>query len=289
VHIGYRAAVIKLDATANAVTLQRAGADLINGATSVVLLEQNDSIEVMSDGSAWQIVSLSKAIRQLQAIDTTGSSNAYVLATGFDLTPSNGDGVIIVANHSNDGAATLNVDGSGAIDIKRVVDGTPTALITGDIFGNAHYLLTYDSSASAWILLNKEPDLVLYALLASPAFTGSASFAGESQFDGVVQTPAEVLTSSTSIALSMTGKSKKTVELDHNTTITVSGEVADQVVELWIKQGSTGGTAAWAGVDQWVGGSAPTLSTTTGERDLIVLASESDGTTIIAQHLGVAS
>ncbi len=129
-----------------------------------------------------------------------------------------------------------------------------------------------------------------YAKLAAPAFTGSVSMAGELQLDGVVQTPAEVLTSSANaVALAMTGKNKKTLTLDETTTITVSAEIADQDVLLWIKQGSSGGTAAWSGVNQWVGGSAPVLSTTTGRRDLFVLSSESDGSTIVAQHIGVAS
>ncbi len=116
------------------------------------------------------------------------------------------------------------------------------------------------------------------------------TLSGELQLDGVVQTPADVFTSSSNaVALVMTGSSKKTLTLDETTTITVSAEVADQDVMLWIKQGSTGGTAAWSGVDQWVGGSAPTLSTTTGVRDLIVLSSDSDGSTIVALHIGASS
>jgi len=127
------------------------------------------------------------------------------------------------------------------------------------------------------------------AVMAAITASGTVEFNGKAQIDDVVTTPAAVVTSSSNaVALSMTGANKKTLTLDENTTITVTGEVADQMVELWITQGSTGGTAAWAGVDQWVGGAAPTLSTTTGERDLIVLASESDGTTIIGQHLGVS-
>ncbi len=116
------------------------------------------------------------------------------------------------------------------------------------------------------------------------------TLSGELQLDGVVQTPADVFTSSSNaVELVMTGSSKATLTLDENTTITVSAEVADQVKELWIKQGSSGGTAAWSGVDQWIGGSAPTLSTTAGERDIIILASATDGSTIVAQHIGVAS
>ena len=134
-----------------------------------------------------------------------------------------------------------------------------------------------------------------YAKLAGPAFTDNVTMAGKLetngklQIDGVVQTIAEVISSGANISLSMTGLNKKTIALATNTTITVSGEVADQVVEVWITQTSGGGTAAWSGVDKWIGGSAPTLSVTTGQIDIIILSSASDGTTIIGQYLGTAS
>ncbi len=88
--------------------------------------------------------------------------------------------------------------------------------------------------------------------------------------------------------MSMTGPNKKTIALATGTTITVADEVADQVVEVWITQTGGGGTAAWSGVDKWVGGSAPTLSTVAGEIDIIILAG-GPGPTVIGQHLGVAS
>ncbi len=221
--------------------------------------------------AAAAVISAAAAVinANLQATDTTGSANAYLVTTPGALTSLiDGHGIVVVANHSNTGAATIDVDGTGAVAMKKVVAGTVTALAKGDIYANGHYLMAYDSSASAWIMVSQ--DLALFA--------------------GPVLTPAEVLTSSSNaVALSMTGKNKKTLTLDETTTITVADEVADQVVELWITQGSTGGTAAWSGVDKWLGGSAPTLSTTTGEIDIIILASASDGTTIIGEHLGVAS
>lgn len=90
----------------------------------------------------------------LKAIDTTGSSNAYVLATSDSLVPDDGDTVAIKANHTNTGAATLNVDATGAKAIKKIVVGAATALAAGDIKINGHYLLSYDSAATAWIIYN---------------------------------------------------------------------------------------------------------------------------------------
>lgn len=87
---------------------------------------------------------------------TTGSSNAYVLATQADVNAlADGVQVAFVANHSNTGAATLAVDGLTAKAIRK---GADVALESGDIVANAHYLAQYDASANsaagAWLLLN---------------------------------------------------------------------------------------------------------------------------------------
>lgn len=153
--------------------------------------------------------------------------------------------------------------------------------------------LQADIDANAANISTNTSDIALKANKASPALTGTATavnlqVSGELQADGVVQTPRTTLTSSTSISLSMTGPSKKELTLDHNATITVSGGVADQSVIVWIKQGATGGTATWAGVTAWRGGSAPTLSTTTGEWDKVLLETDSSGN-VHAEHLGVWS
>ncbi len=105
----------------------------------------------------------------------------------------------------------------------------------------------------------------------------------------VVQMKVAILTSGAAIPLSMDDASKKTIALATNTVITVSGEVADQTAEVWITQTGSGGTATWVGVDKWIGGVPPTLSVNIGDIDIIVLVSESDGATIIGQHIGVAS
>ena len=189
------------------------------------------------------------------------------------------------------GERWLDVTGE-AVPIVKWYDGTD------DI---TTYTLNYNDNTVSWpatsvsiadgggFYAGSNVETVLADIGANYLKAGRA-FTGELQLDCVVQTPADVFTSSSNaVALVMTGGSKKTLTLDENTTITVSGEIADQVVELWIKQGSTGGTAAWSGVDQWIGGSAPTLSTTEGQRDFIILTSDSDGTTIIGHHIGVSS
>lgn len=53
----YSIGVTKLDASANTVTLARSGPDLIIGETSQVLSYDAEVINVISDGSNWQLVS----------------------------------------------------------------------------------------------------------------------------------------------------------------------------------------------------------------------------------------
>lgn len=98
---------------------------------------------------------------------------------------------------------------------------------------------TYLTQANAASTYETIANVALKADLASPTFTGTvttsnAEINGELQIDGVVQMTPQTLTSSSSISLSMTGANKKTLSLAHNTTITVSGEVANQTVEVWI-------------------------------------------------------
>jgi len=90
----------------------------------------------------------------LSSVDTTGSANAYLYTSGSSLTPSNGDVITIVANHANTGAATIDVDGTGALNWKKTVNGTPTALATGDVHSGGHYMLAYDLSETAWVTVN---------------------------------------------------------------------------------------------------------------------------------------
>lgn len=135
-----------------------------------------------------------------------------------------------------------------------------------------------------------------YAPLASPTFTGTlaaaaANFSGAVGLNGATTLNDQVksgitsLTSSTSISVDMTAKNVQFVTLNHDATFTVSNEAVGHWVTLIVKQGATGGTGAWAGIDAWMGGSAPTLSTTTGEYDVISLFCPESGV-VIASHSG---
>lgn len=100
---------------------------------------------------------------------TTGSSNAYVLT----LTPpllalTNGAEVTFEANHTNTGAATLNVNSLGAIDLNRSND---TAMGANEIISGNTYTAVYESSTNAWLLRNVTNGWTSY----TPTLTGEAS------------------------------------------------------------------------------------------------------------------
>jgi hypothetical protein len=55
---GARLRIKKIDASANAVTVDGKGAQTLEGATTIVLVAQWDSAEIQSDGSNWVVWSI---------------------------------------------------------------------------------------------------------------------------------------------------------------------------------------------------------------------------------------
>lgn len=75
-----------------------------------------------------------------------GSSNAYTItnaSTGAWSSYATGDLIMLIANHTNSGAATLNVDGLGT---KAITKNGTTALVSGDLVSGGAYLMTYDGT-----------------------------------------------------------------------------------------------------------------------------------------------
>jgi hypothetical protein len=109
----------------------------------------------------------------VQALTTTGSSNAYVATpadawvTGYSQYV--GRALTVVPNFTNTAAATVNVSGLGAVAIYKNVTGTPTALISGDMTSGIPAILICDgtgfllanptvaaSSSGSMVLLNTQ-------------------------------------------------------------------------------------------------------------------------------------
>ena len=78
------------------------------------------------------------------------------------------------------------------------------------------------------------------------------------------------LTSAASITMDLNNNNNFKVELDHNATFNnPSNPTAGQTGSIFITQGSTGGTASWGTSWDFIGGTAPTLTTTTSGVDRI--------------------
>lgn len=97
-------------------------------------------------------VSLDKHLFDNQGrIILTGSANAYVAATAESVTGYfEGFRICGRANFTNSGAATLNVNGIGAADIRK---GATTALVSGDMISGKYYDFAYDAANSVFQLM----------------------------------------------------------------------------------------------------------------------------------------
>jgi len=80
----------------------------------------------------------------------TGSGNAFVVAMPNTRTVNqNGDEVEFYASHGNTGAATLNVDGIGAVSIR---DHAGVALVSGAIVSGRLYVVRYDNANGFFVI-----------------------------------------------------------------------------------------------------------------------------------------
>jgi hypothetical protein len=194
-------------------------------------------------------------------------SSANQIAGGVTLT--------FKAGAANTGATTINVNSLGAKKIRRQGDA---ALAAGDIIEKGIYLLrydsAYDSATGAWVLLNAGLPLVADAA-AFRANTADKVL----DTDAVWAAAAEVtLTDASTIAVDMSTFINAAVTLGNNRTLgQPSNPKVGQSGCIRVKQDGTGSrTLAYHADWEFVGGTAPTLSTTASAEDLLfyqVLAS----------------
>lgn len=106
----------------------------------------------------------------------------------------------------------------------------------------------------------------------------------------VLTTVTTVAASGAALTLDASTSSAKKITLTGNCALTLTGATAGQVasLELLLIQDATGSrTITWPASVKWAGG-APTLSTTAGAVDRIVLVSYNGGTTWYADLIGKA-
>lgn len=86
----------------------------------------------------------------------TGAANAYAASFTPPLSGGYVEGMVfwIKANHTNTGAATLNVDGNGPVAITKVYN---TALDAGDLQANQVFAVVYESSGPYFQLVTTLP------------------------------------------------------------------------------------------------------------------------------------
>jgi hypothetical protein len=88
---------------------------------------------------------------------STGAANAYVLT--YSVAPSalfDGQIYSFRASFVNTGSCTLNINGLGAKTIKRVINGTKTALAGGEIQIGQRVSVEYDLATTSWIWVNSQ-------------------------------------------------------------------------------------------------------------------------------------
>lgn len=84
-----------------------------------------------------------------------GSSNAYTVTSARAITGLyDGLRICAKANHTNNGAATLNLNGLGAIAIRK---GASTALSGNEILSGKYYDFLYEVSTGFWQLIGTPP------------------------------------------------------------------------------------------------------------------------------------
>lgn len=102
---------------------------------------------------------------------TTGSANAYVLTLAPALPAlQNGQRITFEASFTNTGAATLNVNSLGAIDL---VTSGDVALTANQVVSGYTYSAVYESSTNAWVLLTTTTAAGTY----TPTFTNVTNVA----------------------------------------------------------------------------------------------------------------
>jgi hypothetical protein len=113
----------------------------------------------------------------VQAVTTTGSSNAYIAAPSDAWTGSyssyTGRALTIKPNFTNTGAATLNVSGLGNASFYKNIGGVSTALASGDIVSGIPAIVISDGTN--FLLTNPTSNFTLSPTFRNPLINGDMS------------------------------------------------------------------------------------------------------------------
>lgn len=251
-----------------------------------------------SAASAAQAAASAAAISSFKFAVTTGSANAYLADFTPDITPlTDGQVVRLEANFTNSGAATLNVDGSGAVSIKKMNDQD---LESGDWESGQQVLMSYQASPASWQFLAPVAQFPLLDQLrdvtaptpstddvlgwSGSAWVNVANYIKKTVanlFTKQQNVSATALTSSgASIAWNLDDAQSAKHTFTENTTLANPTNMVDGGTYdlLFTQHASSPKTLAFGNAYKWEGGVAPKISNTNGAKDL--LSCRSDGTSM---------
>lgn len=188
----------------------------------------------------------------LDYAETGGSSNAYTLALSPALDAYiAGMPMYFKASFTNTGAATLNINGLGAVSIKKNVSD---ALVAGDIATGKIYVVMYDGTN--FQILNP-------LLLVGTSILVANTVAWVSEIDN-----GTVDTATANINWTSGNKQKVTVN-GAPSTFTFTAPPGPCNLLLKITMAAASRTITWPASVKWVGGTAPTFSSVSGYIDIV--------------------
>lgn len=174
-----------------------------SAATNPIILDANGRKQIYADGAyklrvddandvtlfTWDNLFFSRVTSQtsqwpdIYGGTSTGSSSAYAITAPIGISSYQaGQQFTFIANHTNTGASTLNVNGLGAVSLVKGI--TPSALAANDIRSGELVYCVYDSASGGRFRIISPPadNAFAYALASIAADTGSVSLGTVSSY-----------------------------------------------------------------------------------------------------------
>ncbi|MGH8895493.1 MAG: hypothetical protein ACRDZ4_00375, partial [Egibacteraceae bacterium] len=121
--------VVKVDAAAGAVTVDGSGAETIDGALSVLIASQYESVDFYSDGASWHVLATAgpKLKGSIQVGKTTGG------LPGFVFLPVGANGFVLTADSTVDAGVAWAAAAGGGSTLGFITTAVNTALAATDV------------------------------------------------------------------------------------------------------------------------------------------------------------
>ena len=286
----------------NTVTITTGGTDVFNksgGPTSgsLTLLNQALMLQYASSGGIWYVQSDDLPLSQLDSRYGLLSGATFTGAvTAPDFAPSGLTGATAVSRYV--GATTSGAPASGTFNKgDYVIDQTATIWICTTA-GSPGTWTQISSSGGGVSLDTNASDIQALGSSAAAGGTGKASDAGHVHpttglmlATGGGQEQIVTNTNATgSVTLNLTNGNVFNLTLTGSVTLAFSGATNGVACSftLYLTQDNTGGrSVTWPGSVSWIGGVAPTLTTTANAINVLVFETLNGGTTWFGSTIGI--